>query len=154
MLPRFNTNLSAMGSKKQNLTLLIVVLGAALAYLVAQMLLAGDSISLALLGFICLGTAAAVAILNNWRKGLYFFFGWLFFEDLARKFLGNNMAVFFAKDVLVILVYVSFYLARRNKREKAFFRPPFVLPLLAFAWFGLVQVFNPASPAFFTAFSA
>ncbi len=113
------------------------------------MLLAGDSISLVLLGFLCVGTAAAVAILNNWRKGLYFFFGWLFFEDLARKFLGNNMAVFFAKDVLVILVYVSFYLARRNKREKAFFRPPFVLPLLAFAWFGLVQVFNPASTSFF-----
>src|SRR5260221_13589543 len=59
------------------------------------------------------------------------------------------MAVFFAKDVLVILVYVSFYLARRNKREKAFFRPPFVLPLLAFAWFGLVQVFNPVSTSFF-----
>src|SRR5882762_578834 len=149
MLPRFTTDLRPIGGKQPNLAILIVVIGAALAYLTAQMLLAGDSISLALLGFVCVGTAAAVAILNNWRKGLYFFFGWLFFEDLARKYLGNNMAVFFAKDVLVILIYISFYLARRNKREKVFFRPPFILPLLLFVWFGLAQVFNPASPSFF-----
>jgi len=31
------------------------------------------------------------------------------FEDLFRKFLGNNMAVFFAKDVLTIVLYISFF---------------------------------------------
>jgi hypothetical protein len=40
-----------------------------------------------------------VTILNDWRKGLYMFFGWLFVEYLARKYLGNNMAMFFEQAV-------------------------------------------------------
>jgi hypothetical protein len=56
--------------------------------------------------------------LNNWRHGLYIFFGWLFFEDFARKFPGNNMAIYFAKDVLVILVYISFGISRRLSRSR------------------------------------
>src|SRR5437899_6647772 len=39
-------------------------------------------------------------ILNNWRHGVYLFLAWLLFEDFARKFLGNNMAIYFAKDFL------------------------------------------------------
>src|SRR5258708_27865635 len=112
MLPRFTTDLRPLGGKQPNLSLLIVVFGAALAYLTAQMLLAGDSISLALLGFVCVGTAAAVAILNNWRKGLYLFFGWLFFEDLARKYLDNNIAGFFFTDDIINILFISFYLTR------------------------------------------
>ena len=104
------------------------------------------------LGFIVIGIAGlafAVRILNNWRHGLYIFFGWLFFEDFARKFLGNNMAIYFAKDILVALVYISFFTARRNSNEKVRFRAPFLVPLLIFVWFGVAQVFNPASSSVF-----
>src|SRR5438552_1008392 len=54
------------------------------------------------------------------------------------------MAIYFAKDVLVAVVYLSFFLAYRRKRV-ALFRPPFLVPLLLFVWFGVMQTFNPAS---------
>src|SRR5207249_3061963 len=98
------------------------------------------------------GLALAVKILNNWRHGLYIFFGWLFMEDFARKYLGNNMVIYFAKDILVILVYLSFYLARRNKKERAAFWPTFRVPLLIFVWFATGQVFNPGSTSVFYGF--
>jgi hypothetical protein len=85
-----------------------------------------------------------IAILNDWRNGLYFALIWLLFEDLARKYLGNNMAIYFAKDFLVAVVYFSFFLAIRRKEVKTF-RPPFFMALLLLVWFGVMQVFNPAS---------
>src|SRR5258708_37207909 len=95
------------------------------AFEISQFVLADDWKSI---GFIVIGIAGlafAVRILTNWRHGLYIFFGWLFFEDFARKFLGNNMVIYFAKDILAILVYISFYAARRNCNEKVRLRPPF-----------------------------
>jgi hypothetical protein len=85
-----------------------------------------------------------VAILNNWRNGVYFFLTWLLFEDFARKFLGNNMAIYFAKDFLLLVVYISFFAAYRRK-EFAVFRPPFLIPVLLLVWLGVMQIFNPAS---------
>jgi hypothetical protein len=119
------------------------------AFEISDFVLANDWTAL---GFIVIGIAGlafAVRILNNWRHGLYIFFGWLFFEDFARKFLGNNMVIYFAKDILVILVYISFNLARRNSREKVRFRPPFLVPLLIFVWFAAAQVFNPGASSLF-----
>jgi hypothetical protein len=98
------------------------------------------------------GIAFATKILNNWRRGLYIFFGWLFVEDFARKYLGNNLAIFFAKDVLVVLVYLSFYAEGRNRKEKTTFRPPFLIPLLIFLWLAAGQVFNFASTSVFFGF--
>jgi hypothetical protein len=119
------------------------------AYQVSEYLLANDWNSLGLVAIAVVGLIFAMRILNNWRDGLYIFFGWLFFEDFARKYLGNNMAIYFAKDLLVILIYISFYLARRRKKEGRPFRPTFRLPLLVFLWFAFAQVFNPASSSFF-----
>jgi hypothetical protein len=99
---------------------------------------------LAYVGACIVGGAIVVAILNNWRNGVYFFLSWLLFEDFVRKFLGNNMAIFFAKDFLVLVVYISFFAAYRRK-EVVIFRPPFLIPLLIFIWFGVIQIFNPAS---------
>ena len=113
-------------------TAAFLLFGALLAYEISQYLLANDWNTLGLLAIGLCGLAFAVKILNDWRQGLYIFFGWLFFEDFARKYLGNNTAVFFAKDILVILVYVSFFLARRKKKEKATFRPPFSVILTVF----------------------
>jgi len=113
-------------------------------YKSANYVIAGDMTSLAFIALAFVGCAFIVAMLNNWRNGLYFFLTWLLFEDFARKYLGNNMAIYFAKDVLAAVVYLSFFLAYRQKHVTSF-RPPFLVPVLLFVWFGVMQVFNPAS---------
>jgi len=127
----------------------LVVLGFLLVFVIASYksasyVIAGDMTGLAIVALAFVGCAFIVAILNDWRNGLYFFLTWLLFEDFARKYLGNNMAIYFAKDVLVAVVYLSFFLAYRRK-EVTSFRPPFLVPVLLFVWFGVIQVFNPAS---------
>jgi hypothetical protein len=122
----------------------ILVLGAFGAYETAQYVINGDLEGLAYAGMVIVGGAVVVGILNNWRNGVYFFLIWLLFEDFARKFLGNNMAIYFAKDFLALVVLISFYAAYRRK-EATSFRPPFLMPLLIFIWFGVLQMFNPAS---------
>lgn len=117
------------------------------AYKVASFIIAGDMTGLAFAAIAIAIAALVVAILNDWRKGLYFFLAWLLFEDFARKYLGNNMAIYFAKDVLALVVYLSFFLAYRRKQVESF-RPPFLVPVLLLFWFGVMQVFNPASTSF------
>jgi hypothetical protein len=127
----------------------LVVLGfliifAVAAYKSANYVIADDMTGLSFVALAFVGCAFIVAMLNNWRNGLYFFLTWLLFEDFARKYLGNNMAIYFAKDVLAAVVYLSFFLAYRRKQVTSF-RPPFLVPVLLFVWFGVMQVFNPAS---------
>jgi hypothetical protein len=114
------------------------------AYKTANYVIAGDMTGLAFVALAFVGGAIIIAILNNWRNGLYFFLAWLLFEDFARKYLGNNMVIFFAKDVLALAVYLAFFLAYRRRLVTSF-RPPFLVPVLIFVWFGVMQVFNPAS---------
>ena len=121
-----------------------LVVGAFAAYQVSQYVIAGDLAGMAYAGMTVVGGAIVLAILKNWRNGVYFFLGWLLFEDFARKFLGNNMAIYFAKDFLALVVFLSFVAAYRRK-EVTSFRPPFLIPLLILVWFGAMQVFNPAS---------
>jgi len=137
---------------KSLLTLIVIVGGTVAAYVCAQLILADDWKMLGLIALSFGGLAFAIKILNNWRQGLFIFFGWLFFEDLARKFLGNNMAVYFAKDFLLILVYISFFAARRRRKDIAAFKPPFLMPLLVMVWFSVGQVFNPGSNSVFYGF--
>ena len=123
------------------------------AYEVAGYILRNDVTSLALVGVAFVGGAFIVAILNNWRNGVYFFLAWLLFEDFARKYLGNNMAIYFAKDFLVAIVYLSFFIAyRRKDKDLQVLRPPFLMALLVFVWFGFLQVFNPGSTSIFFGF--
>ena len=122
----------------------MLVVGAFAAYEAAQYVINDDMRGLAYAGGCIGGGAVVVAILNNWRNGVYFFLSWLLFEDFVRKFLGNNMAIYFIKDFLVLVVYISFFAAYRRKEVK-FFRPPFLMPLMIFIWFGALQIFNPAS---------
>jgi hypothetical protein len=121
-----------------------LVLAGGLAFAASNYLVRNDMTNLAYVGMAFVGCVVIIAILNNWRNGLYFFLAWLLFEDFVRKFLGNNMAIYFAKDVLLAIVYLSFFLAYR-RRELQTFRIPFRVPLLLFIWFGVMQVFNPAS---------
>jgi hypothetical protein len=125
-----------------------LVFGAVLAYAVAGYILNDDLTSLTLVAVAFLVGAFVVVTLNNWRNGVYFFLSWLLFEDLARKFVGNNMAVYFVKDALVAIVYLSFFVACRRKAvDTQTFRPPFRTALLLFIWFGFIQMFNPGSPS-------
>jgi hypothetical protein len=117
------------------------------AYQASRFILSGDTASLILAALFFSFAVIVVAMLNDWRNGLYFFLVWLLFEDFARKYLGNNMAIYFGKDLLAAVVYLSFFGAYRNKGVRTF-RPPFLIPLLLFLWFGVMQVFNPASASF------
>jgi len=87
--------------------------------------------SLAFIALALAGGVIVLVILNDWRNGLYFFLTWLLFEDFARKYLGNNMAIFFAKDFLAAVVYSLLFPAYRRK-EVTTFRPAFLMPLLSF----------------------
>jgi hypothetical protein len=118
------------------------------AYEAAGAILADDLNSLALAVLLLAGGAVAIAVLKDWRRGLYLLFAWILFEDFVRKYLGNNMAIFFAKDALALLLYLSFFRARLAKRGEKF-RIPFRIPLLLFFWCGLMQMFNPASTSIF-----
>src|SRR5271156_1137229 len=125
-------------------SLVIIALWAA--WQIGGKIATGDlrSIEFATLGFAA--CVVAVAVLRNWRTGFYLFLIWMLFEDLSRKYLGNGTALFFGKDVLILLVYISFFMAVRSGREKAF-RPPFLIPLVLFTWLGAAQIFNPNSPS-------
>jgi hypothetical protein len=115
------------------------------AYKAANFILAGDTVGLVYVALAFIVGAFVIAMLNDFRRGLYIFLVWLLFEDFIRKYLGNDMLIFFAKDFLVAVVYLSFFLAWRRKQIQSF-KPPFLMPLLLLVWFGLLQVFNPASP--------
>jgi hypothetical protein len=124
----------------------LLLIGIWIAWQLGGRIVSGDlrSIEFAALGFA--GCSAAVAILRNWRLGFYFFLFFLLFEDLARKYMGNSLALFFGADILAALMYVALYMAIRKHREKTF-RPPFLLPLMVFVWLGAVQIFNLNSPS-------
>ena len=120
------------------------------AYELSGLIVNNDVISLSLVAMVCVAGAFVLAILRNWRHGVYCLFAWLLFEDFIRKYAGNNMAIYFAKDILTAIVYLSFFLAyRRRDKDLEIVRPPFLPALLIFIWFGVLQVFNPGSTTVF-----
>ncbi len=54
-----------------------------------------------------LALAVPVLARSRWWLGLGLFFLWLPFEDLVRKFSGNDLRVFLVKDLLLVLAVVS-----------------------------------------------
>ena len=140
-------NLRARAINNQSLIGIGLLVFALLAgWEVAGMVNANDIRSLLFIGVAVAGCGAAIAILNNWRRGFYLFFVWMTFEDLARKYAGNSLFLFFGKDILLGLIYLSFFAAWRQRREKIF-RPPFLLFLSLFFWLAVVQIFNQNSPS-------
>ena len=135
---------SGNSARKPLLAFGFLVFAAVMAYEVSGYVINNDINGLSYMALIFVGGAFVVGMLNDWRNGLYFFLTWLLFEDFARKFLGNNMAIYFAKDFLVLVVYIAFFIAYR-RREVQSFRPPFLVPLLILVWFGAMQIFNPGS---------
>jgi hypothetical protein len=128
--------------------LLTVALIALAAYACANFIINDNLVALYYVGLVLLGIVALVAILKDWRKGVYVFVAWIAVEDLFRKYLGNNMIVFFAKDFVALALYLSFFVARRSTPTKLY-RPPFLITFLIFFWYSVLQVFNPASTSIF-----
>ena len=139
-----NTRLPAM-SKQTLIGLGLFLFGIYAAWEIGNIIVAQDLRSIAFIAMFIVAFAMAITILRDWRLGLYFFLVWLLFEDLARKHLGNNIVIYFAKDILVGLVYISLYIEIRNGRAKTF-RPPFLLCLSLFLWLGVLEIFNSNSP--------
>jgi hypothetical protein len=137
---------------RRGLVLAFCFLVAALvgAYELSGLIVSNDFVNLSFVAMVCVAGAFVLAILKNWRRGVYFLFAWLLFEDFVRKFLGNNMAIYFAKDILTAVVYLSFFLAyRRRDKGLEVARPPFFIALFVLVWFGVLQVFNPGSTSIF-----
>jgi len=120
-------------------------IGLWLAWEVGGKIVADDERSIILGVLIFAGCMVAAMILRNWRTGFYLFFVWMMFEDLFRKYMGNGLALFFGKDVLLALVYIAFFVEVRRHKEKTF-RPPFLLFFALFLWLGVLQIFNQNSP--------
>ena len=140
-------NTRAISIKHQTVIgLCVVTFGVLLAWEIGGWIVAGNLIQVGYLAVAAAVAVVSIGILRNWRSGVYMFLIWLVFEDLVRKYLGNNMAIFFAKDVLAALIYISIIRAIRNHHEKAF-RPPFLLAISFFFWWAVIQIFNPYSPS-------
>jgi hypothetical protein len=128
--------------------LLIMALIVLAAYECANLIVEDNLLTLYRVGLVVLGLVALVAILKDWRNGVYAFVAWIAVEDLIRKYLGNNMIVYFAKDFFALARYLSFFIARRSTLTKLY-RPPFLITLLLFFWYCLIQALNPASTSIF-----
>ena len=141
--------LTARTSLIRNQTAIGLVVFVAAIYLAwesGQEILAGNirALEFAAMGVVACG--AAVMILRNWRTGFYAFLVWMLAEDFARKYMGNGTLLFFGKDILLGLVYLSLFLEIRRKKEK-WFRAPFLLFLSLFFWLAVLEVFNAHSPS-------
>ncbi len=140
--------LSSHISALKNQTLIgitIFLFGIWLAWELAGKIVANDMQTLTLAALAFVACVILVSTMRNWRSGFYFFLVWLMFEDLVRKYMGNGLIFFFGKDVLILLVGISFFFSLRQGHEKPF-KPPFLLFLSFFVWLGLLQIFNPYSP--------
>lgn len=126
--------------------LAVAILGLGLIWILPGRIVSGDLKDLIFPLAVGAGAIFLIAIVDDWRNGIYFFFIWLVFEDLIRKFAGNNMFIFFAKDAMIGLTYLSMLIALR-RRQLATFKPPFLPWLSIFVFCGLIQVFNPNTPS-------
>jgi hypothetical protein len=140
--------LSTSGSLSGNRQIKAAVMGLVVLGVIWELtawIVAGSDKNLIMFGLGLVVIALVFNILNDWRSGVLIFLVWLLFEDLARKYLGNSLIVFFAKDFLVAVAYLSFYFAKR-RGEVETFKPPFLVPLGLFFALSFVEVFNPFSP--------
>ncbi len=139
------STIGSVGGNRQVKAAVIGLVVLAIIWELAAWIVSGSDQNLIMFGLSLIVVALVVHILNDWRSGVPVFLVWLLFEDLARKYLGNSMTVYFAKDFLVAVAYFSFYFAKR-RREVEIFKPPFLIALVLFVALGFVEIFNPFSP--------
>jgi hypothetical protein len=94
------------------------------------------------------GGAAAIWAVRRWRLAVQLVMVLLIFEGAIRKWVapGAQDLVYFAKDVLLLGVYIGFF--RDLPRLRSRLPPqPILYGVLAFgALFGVLEIFNPALP--------
>jgi hypothetical protein len=139
------TTTGALSGNRQVKAAVLGLIVLAVIWELASWIIAGSDTNLIMFGLSLVVVALVVHTLNDWRGGVLVFLVWLLFEDLARKYLGNSMTVYFAKDFLVAIAYLSFYFAKR-RGEVDFFKAPFLVPLGIFFALAFVEVFNAFSP--------
>ena len=130
----------------RTLPLLLVALFMVGGFLGGWLILAGKSKEWIYLVLVLVILEIAFVILKDWKMGVYFVLLWLTFEDLPRKFLGNNLMVFFGKDLLMAWGYLSFFYWMKRTGQRMF-RPPFGLALAVLVWYAVIQILNPNSPS-------
>jgi hypothetical protein len=94
------------------------------------------------------GCAAALWAVRRWRLAVQLVMVLLVFEGAIRKWIapGAQDLVYFAKDVLLLGIYVGFFRELPGLRSRLP-RQPALYAMLAFgALLGLLEVFNPALP--------
>ena len=110
-------------SRKLLVAFVFVLIFVAAAYEFSELVLAGDMMGFAYVALLGVGGVFIITILNNWRNGVYFFFTWLLFEDLAHKYLGNN--------IMNIAIIVSAWKVVRKLRGSPWFPIAFSMFLYA-----------------------
>jgi len=128
----------------QGLVVFVALLG--IVWGLSNWIVAGSDTVLVMGGMSLALVIIVVTTLNDWRKGVFFFILWLLFEDLARKYLGNGLILFFGKDVLAAITYVSLWRSK-VRGEVAWFTPRFAVPLAIFFSLAFIQVFNTWTPS-------
>lgn len=94
------------------------------------------------------GCFALLWATSRWRQALEAALVMLVIEGAVRKWLlpGAQDLVYFAKDALLIGVYVGFWRERSRLRMRMEVPTAITLPLALAAAFGALQIFNPALP--------
>ncbi|HEV2033403.1 MAG TPA: hypothetical protein VGU71_04280 [Candidatus Dormibacteraeota bacterium] len=67
------------------------------------------TVVLALLGAALLLLVASSTLLRSWQLALGAFLVWLVVEDLVRKLSGNDIRIYFVKDVIYLLLLISLF---------------------------------------------
>jgi hypothetical protein len=137
---------STIGRSRQAKALFFFAAAVGLALALSTWVISGSSQMLVMGAMAVTIVMIVVSTLNNWRTGLYLFILWLLFEDLARKYMGNNTILFFGKDVLAAITIFSLFRSKQ-RREVPWFKPPFLASLIIFFAFAVIQVFNTESPS-------
>jgi hypothetical protein len=142
-----DTHHFTVGQRSRRVLGLLLLVGLAGTVWILTSWIVTESTELLITGSMAITLAIiALAALNNWRVGVLLFIPWLLFEDLARKYLGNGFILFFGKDVLAAITYLSLLRAKR-RGEVPWFRSSFLTPLALFFCLALIQVFNTWTPS-------
>lgn len=133
-------------TKKEYLIILIYTIIATLIMFLLDTTEFFKPINLIFLFLIIISIYLFKKILTNWELGIWILFIWIIFEDLLRKFMNNNMLIFFIKDIIFIITLFGFIIQKRNNITiPSSMRKLFLPIVILFSWF-LVQCFNPSLP--------
>lgn len=141
-----NTSLAVDNRSRPIIAFIAVTALIGMAWAAANWIVTGSLQALILGGMAIALIATILATLNDWRVGILLFIPWLLFEDLPRKYLGNGLILFFGKDILIAVTYISLWHAKR-RNEISWLRTPFLLPLALFFTLAFIQVFNTWTPS-------